>query len=96
MAKNLDELVKDAPVIPEPPMVRDTPEGWPSFFTMEGETWYQRALAYKAWSGHDPLPLDWEYDEDWNVVPAKKVEADEEPDENIPVVEMEDNGVSAG
>ena len=71
MAKKLEELVENADiVIPDPPMVRETPEGWPSLFTMEGETWYERALAYEAWSGHKPLPTKWVYDENWNIVPA--------------------------
>lgn len=71
--KNLKEELKtiDPIVIPEPPMVRDTPEGWPSFVTMDGDTWYERALNFERWSGHPPLPSEFVYDDNWIPVPAE-------------------------
>lgn len=67
--KTLEELTSSEDLTP--PMVTNTPEGWPDFATMPGETWYERALNFEKWSGHPPLPLKYLYDDHWNVVLAE-------------------------
>lgn len=66
--KELDKV--EAIVIPDPPLVRDTPEGWPCFCTEQGDTWFEKAMSYQNRTGLKPLPLEYMYDEENNIVAA--------------------------
>lgn len=73
--KNLKQELEEVKevIIPEPPMVRDTPEGWPCFCTEEGNTWFEKAMSYQRRTGNKPLPLEYVYDENDNIIPAPPV-----------------------
>lgn len=58
------ELAKIDPIdLPEVPVVRNTPEGWPCYCTEDGETWYEKAMSYQTRTGNRPVPLKYYYDE---------------------------------
>lgn len=82
--KDLDKELELIPPIdlPKPPMVRETPPGWSSYPTFDGETWYERAMAFQRWSGHPPIPLDYVYDENWNILTVE--EYNEKHKDDIP------------
>lgn len=60
--------------LPEVPVVKDTPEGWPCYCTEDGKTWYQKAMNYQRRTGNRPVPLEYAYDEDNNLISVDPVE----------------------
>lgn len=70
--KDLDkELAKIEPIeLPEIPVVRNTPEGWPCYCTEDGETWYEKAMNYQRRTGLRPIPNDYDYDKNGNLIVA--------------------------
>jgi len=58
------ELAKIDPIdLPEVPVVRNAPDGWPCYCTEEGNTWYEKAMNYQKRTGNRPVPNIYYYDE---------------------------------
>lgn len=48
--------VFDPSDMPDYPVVKDPPEGWPLLRACDGESWYEKACLYEAQTGRRVLP----------------------------------------
>ena len=63
--------------MPEYPVSRDVPDGWPPLRACDGGSWYERACVYTAQTGRRVLPLEYCYLKDGKTIIKAKDWKDE-------------------